>query len=62
MKQLKDLTTNELKTLFKNNKAIQNKAYELAYDNAMNAQAEEFENMGAGVNHIAYFFGGNITE
>ena len=60
MKQLKDLTTNELKTLFKNNKAIQNKAYELAYDNAMNAQAEEFENMGAGVfeyhdDHSSFF-------
>lgn len=60
MKQLKDLTTEEIITLFKNNKSIQSKAYDLAYDYAMQCQADEFDLLKANVfdynNHYSSFY------
>lgn len=60
MKQLKELTTNEIETLFKTNKAIQSKAYELAYDYAMQCQADEYDLIKANVfdynnDHSSFF-------
>lgn len=49
MKDLKDLTTEELKNLYKNNQGFSELVYNLAYEDAMNAQEEQSELMGAKV-------------
>lgn len=46
MKQLKELTSEELKELFKTNNYISSKAYELDYENKMTMQEEEGRLMG----------------
>lgn len=60
MRDLKDLTIEELKSLYKNNKGFSELIYELAYDDAMNQQSEAADLMGAGVftynNHYTSFY------
>lgn len=60
MRDLKDLTIEELKSLYENNKGFSELVYNLAYDDAMNQQSEAAELMGAGVftynNHYTSFY------
>lgn len=60
MKTLKDLTKEELRELYKNNKQFNSVVYELAYDDAMYWQGEEFKLMGAVVfdynDHYSSFY------
>ena len=49
MKTLKDLTIEELKSLYKENKTIQQSIYETVYDWRMQEQADEARNIGTEV-------------
>lgn len=60
MKLLSELTVKELKNLYANNKEFSNAVYSEAYDQAMEAQSEEFKLLGAVVfdynNHYSSFY------
>lgn len=47
LKELKELSIEELKNLYKNNQGFSELVYNLAYEDAMNAQAEQGELIGA---------------
>lgn len=49
MKKLQELSIEELKKLYENNKEFAAAVYDAAYESAMYWQGEEFENMGARV-------------
>lgn len=49
MKLLNELSVKELKSLYTNNKDFSDAVYSEAYDQAMEAQSEEFKLLGAGV-------------
>lgn len=49
LRELKELSNEELKDLYKNNQGFSELVYNLAYEDAMNAQAEQSELMGAKV-------------
>ena len=60
MKLLNELSVKELKDLYTNNKDFSNAVYSEAYDQAIEAQSEEFKLLGAGIfdytNHYSSFF------
>lgn len=49
LRELKELSAEELKNLYKNNQGFSELVYDLAYEDAMNAQEEQSELMGAKV-------------
>lgn len=60
MKTLKDLNDKELKELYENNQEIRDRAWEDTYNNAMNCQAFEADEIGIEVfnyhNHYSSFY------